>query len=110
MYKVGSEVITEKKITHFPSPVDPVCKFITKEMSNMPAYMVNEYYVFTSYEDMSSLIHDVLHYSLLPEHQKQHSFSVLMGQLDTQKLIFNSDHGHSISVRYESEEDIYYSL
>ena len=76
----------------------------------MPAYMVNEYYVFTSYEDMSSLIHDIIHYSLLPEQQEHHSFSVLTGQLDTHALKFKSDTGHSIPVRYESEDDIYYSL
>lgn len=76
----------------------------------MPAYMVNEYYVFTSYEDMSLLIHDIIHYSLLPEQQEYHSFSVLTGHLDTHGLKFKSDNGHSIPVRYESEDDIYYSL
>ncbi|PIC96921.1 hypothetical protein CSV69_05250 [Sporosarcina sp. P26b] len=76
----------------------------------MPAYMVNEYYIFTSFEDMSSLIHDIIHYSLLPEQQQHHSFSVLTGCLDKQALQFKSDQGYSIPVRYESEDDIYYSL
>lgn len=75
----------------------------------MPAYMVNEYYVFTSFEDMSSLIHDIIHYSLLPTQHEQHSFSILTGKLDTAALQFQSDTGHSIAVRYESEDDIYYS-
>ena len=76
----------------------------------MPAYMVNDYYVFTSYEDLSSLIHDILHYSLLPSRQDRHSFSILVGQLDTQNLQFESENGNSISLRYESEDDIYYSV
>lgn len=76
----------------------------------MPAYMVNEYYVFTSYEEMSSLIHDIIHYSLLPEQQEHHSFSVQIGHLDKNSLHFKSHHGHAIPVRYEQEEDIYYSV
>ncbi|ARF14266.1 hypothetical protein [Sporosarcina ureae] len=76
----------------------------------MPAYMVNEYYIFTSYEEMSSLIHDIIHYSLLPSQQDRHSFSILTGDLDTTALKFQSDNGHSIAVRYESEDDIYYSV
>ncbi|ARK22288.1 hypothetical protein CSV69_14590 [Sporosarcina sp. P26b] len=76
----------------------------------MPAYMVNEYYVFTSYEDLSSLIHDIIHYSLLPSRQDRHSFSILVGQLDTQSLQFEVDDGKSVPVRYEREEDLYYSV
>ncbi|WP_303968671.1 hypothetical protein [Sporosarcina ureae] len=76
----------------------------------MPAYMVNEYYIFTSFEEMSTLIHDIIHYSLLPIQDVQHSFSILTGQLDTVALQFQSDKGHSIAVRYESEDDIYYSV
>lgn len=79
-------------------------------MSNMPAYMVNEYYIFTSFEDMSSLIHDIIHYSLLPTQHDHHSFSILTGQLDIAALQFQSDNGQSIAVRYESEDDIYYSV
>lgn len=75
----------------------------------MPAYMVNEYYVFTSYEEMSSLIHDIIHHSLLPTRQDQHSFSILTGYLDTIALKFQSDNGLSIALRYEIEDDIYYS-
>ncbi|ARF17537.1 hypothetical protein SporoP17a_09780 [Sporosarcina ureae] len=76
----------------------------------MPAYMVNEYYIFTSYEEMSSLIHDIIHYSLLPTQQDRHSFSILTGNLDTTALKFQSNNGLSIAVRYESDEDIYYSV
>ncbi|PID20370.1 hypothetical protein CSV61_14695 [Sporosarcina sp. P3] len=76
----------------------------------MPAYMVNEYYIFTSYEEMSSLIHDIIHYSLLPTQQDRHSFSILTGNLDTTTLKFQSDNGLSIAVRYESDDDIYYSV
>ncbi|PID01132.1 hypothetical protein CSV67_15450 [Sporosarcina sp. P2] len=76
----------------------------------MPAYMVNEYYVFTSYEEMSSLIHDIIHYSLLPPQQDRHLFSILTGYLDTTTLKFKSDNGLSIALRYESEDDIYYPV
>ncbi|ARF18042.1 hypothetical protein SporoP17a_12605 [Sporosarcina ureae] len=76
----------------------------------MPAYLVNEYYVFTSYEDLSSLIHDIIHYSLLPPRQDRHSFSILVGQLDTQTLQFEGDNGNSVPVRYEREEGVYYSV
>lgn len=76
----------------------------------MPAYMVNEYYVFTSYEDLSSLMHDIIHYSLLPSPQDRHSFSILVGRLDTQNLQFEAVNGDSVSVRYESDEDLYYSV
>ena len=76
----------------------------------MPAYMVNEYYVFTSYEEMSSLIHDIIHYSILPAHHDPHSFSILTGSLDAATLKFRTDSGHSIDLHYESEDDIYYSL
>ncbi|ARK24924.1 hypothetical protein SporoP37_09785 [Sporosarcina sp. P37] len=76
----------------------------------MPAYMVNEYYVFTSYEDMSSLIHDIIHYSLLPSQQDQYSFSILIGNLDINTLQFQSSTGQTIAVRYEQDNDIYYSV
>lgn len=76
----------------------------------MPAYLVNEYYVFTSYEDLSSLIHDIIHYSLLTPQQDRHSFSILVGQLDTQRLQFEVADGKSVPVRYEREEDLYYSV
>ncbi|ARJ39086.1 hypothetical protein CSV71_13630 [Sporosarcina sp. P21c] len=76
----------------------------------MPAYIVNEYYVFTSYEDLSSLIFDIIHYSLLPVQQDRHSFSILTGHLDIIRLKFQCDNGLCINVRYESEDDIYYSV
>lgn len=76
----------------------------------MPAYMVNEYYVFTSCEDMSSLIHDIIHFSLLPTQHDRHSFFILIGHLDTTALKFQANNRHSITVRYESDDDIYYSI
>lgn len=76
----------------------------------MIAYMVNEYYVFTSYEDMSSLIDDVIHHAQLPSQQDEHSFSILIGHLDKTTLQFHSTNGPQFPLRYESEENIYYSL
>lgn len=76
----------------------------------MQAYMINKYYVFTSYEDMSSLIHDIVHHAQLPTSQDQHSFSILTGRLDKDTLQFYSTNGPQFPVRYESEENIYYSL
>ena len=79
-------------------------------MNSMPAYMVNDYYVFTSYEDMSSLIHDIIHHAQLPSQQDEHSFSILIGRLDKNTLQFHSTDGPQFPVRYEHEEDTYYSL
>ncbi|WP_301109211.1 hypothetical protein [Sporosarcina sp.] len=76
----------------------------------MPAYMVNEYYIFTSYDELSSLIHDIVHYSILPTQRDSHQFSIQTGELDTHNLQFKADGGHSITVRYESEEDLYYCV
>ena len=76
----------------------------------MPAYLVNDYYVFTSYEEMTSLIYDIIHYSLLPKQQDCHSFSILKGDIDKRELTFQTENGLSIALRYESENNIYYSV
>ncbi len=85
-----------------------VVKQIIREISIMHAYMVNDYYVLTSYEDLASLIHDIIHYSLLPTDQDHHSFSIRTGHVDTRSLRFHSDNEDSIPLRYENEDDVYY--
>lgn len=74
----------------------------------MQAYMVNDYYVFTSYEDMTSLIRDIIHHSHMPPDQESHIFSIRTGYLDADRLIFQSDTEDPLPLRYESEQDMYY--
>lgn len=72
------------------------------------AYLVNNYYIFTNYNDLSSHIHDVVHFtnSVLPT--RSNSFSIIKGEFYLDRKIFVSDHGVETPVICEQEEDLYY--
>lgn len=69
------------------------------------AYMLNNYYIFTNYNELSSHIYDILHHSL-----NNFSFSVERGQVNWDKMIFVNEDGKSIPLMYESEDDFYFSM
>lgn len=79
-----------------------------KEVMKIIAYLVNDYYVFTSYKELSSHIHDVVHYTM-SELEENHLFTIIKGEVYWDQLIFVSECGEEIPIKYESEEDIYYS-
>ncbi|REB08737.1 hypothetical protein DVB69_06315 [Sporosarcina sp. BI001-red] len=73
------------------------------------AYLVNDYYVFTSYNELSTHIYDVVHYTTL-EQKGSHLFSVIKGEVFWDQSIFVSDHGKEFPIKYEREYDLYYSV
>ena len=80
-----------------------------KEVRDMKAYMVNEHYIFTDYEDLSSLIYDVIHHSRLSDQHTCHSFSIITGSVQWEKMTFIEDNGEKVPLRYEPDHNLYYS-
>ncbi|MCZ2257320.1 hypothetical protein [Sporosarcina sp. G11-34] len=76
----------------------------------MKAYLLNDYYIFTDYSDLSFHMHDVVHFSKPKLQNSSHSFSVVTGKFDRDNMVFLKDQGESISIGYEQEYDLYYSL
>ena len=73
------------------------------------AYMVNNYYIFTNYHDLSSHIHDVIHFARPTSDSDGHNFSIITGQINQDKMVFVNDNGEMIPLKYEQEEDFYYT-
>ncbi|PIC66449.1 hypothetical protein CSV78_12330 [Sporosarcina sp. P16a] len=76
----------------------------------MIAYMINDYYICTSYEEVSSLLHDILHHSRLPNTMEIYIFHICKGNLNIEKQEFISDNGLVINLSYKKCEDIYYNI
>ncbi|MCZ2257311.1 hypothetical protein [Sporosarcina sp. G11-34] len=72
------------------------------------AYMMNNYYIFTNYNDLSSYIHDVVHFAKPMLQDNNHSFSIISGKLHRDKMVFVNDNGEIIPLTYEQEDDLYY--
>lgn len=73
------------------------------------AYMMDNYYTFTNYNDLSSHIHDVVHFSRPMVPDNSHSFSIITGKIHRDKMVFENDNGEIIPLVYEEEDDLYYS-
>ena len=83
-------------------------RLIYKGMTAMIAYMINNYYICTSYKEVSSFMHDILHYSVLPSDKSGHVFHIRKGVVDLNAQEFTSDCGQVIALYYETSDDIYY--
>ena len=73
------------------------------------AYMLNNYYIFTNYNDLSSHIHDVIHFARPKFENNSHTFSIITGKIHRDKMVFVNDNGEIIPLEYEQEDDFYYS-
>lgn len=73
------------------------------------AYMLNNHYVFTDFNDLSSLIYDVLHHSIPVSQNVDHNFSIITGHVYWESMVFVNSGGKRIPLEYESEYDLYYS-
>ena len=76
----------------------------------MIAYMINDYYICTSYEEVSSLVHDIVNYSVLPINTDNHLYQICKGKLNIEKQEFTLDSGLVIKLSYEVLNDIYYKV
>ncbi len=77
----------------------------------MRAYLLNNYYLFTDYNDLSSHIYDVVHFAKPrpPNATCGHAFSVMMGEVRWDQMVFINDEGERIPIKYEKEYDFYFS-
>ncbi|KMY54094.1 hypothetical protein AC623_09105 [Bacillus sp. FJAT-27231] len=75
----------------------------------MKAYMVNDYHLFTNYKEVSTLIHDVVHYTELDSRETVYSFSIKTGTVNWEKNLFITDSGDEVPLKYEEDYDMYYS-
>ncbi|MFJ5768890.1 hypothetical protein [Psychrobacillus sp. NPDC093180] len=73
------------------------------------AYMVNNYYIFTNFNDLSSHIHDVVHFARPMFQNNSHPFSIITGKIHRDQMMFVNDNGETIPLVYEQEDDFYYS-
>ena len=73
------------------------------------AYMMNNYYIFTNYNDLSSHIHDVIHFASPVIENNSHSFSIITGKIHQDEMVFVNDNGEIIPLEYEDEDELYYS-
>ncbi|WP_186673036.1 hypothetical protein [Sporosarcina sp. BP05] len=73
------------------------------------AYMVNNYYIFTNYNDLVSHIHDVVHFTTSDFQDNSRSFSIITGKIHRDKMMFVNDNGEIIPLAYEQEDDFHYS-
>lgn len=85
-------------------------RLIYKGLIDMIAYMINDYYICMSYEEVSSLIHDILHYSILSSEKNDYTFYIRKGILNLNTKEFISDCGQVIALYYESLDDLYYKV
>jgi len=72
------------------------------------AYMVDNYFVFTNYNDLSSHIHDVIHFARPTSENNSHTLSIITGRINLNKMMFVNDNGESIPLNHEPEDDYYY--
>lgn len=79
-------------------------------MLKINAYLLDNYYVFTNYDDLASHIHDVVHFSKSKFQNSSHVFSVITGKVQWSMMVFINDQGESIPIKYEQEYDFYYSV
>ncbi|MBO0602531.1 hypothetical protein I2483_12765 [Sporosarcina sp. E16_3] len=73
------------------------------------AYMVNDYYIFTDYNELSSHIHDVIHFTRPTFQDNRRSFSIITGKIHQDEMVFVNDNGDIIPLAFEQEDDLYYS-
>ncbi|MFD1927810.1 hypothetical protein ACFSFY_07010 [Sporosarcina siberiensis] len=76
----------------------------------MKAYLVNKHYIFTEYNDLSDLIHDIIHYTDLKMQQESHSFTICTGKIQLNRMVFIADNGQCTRLLHDSEDNLYYSL
>ena len=76
----------------------------------MIAYMINDYYICVSYEEVTSLMYDIVHHSLLTSHMDSYDFRISKGILDIEKKEFTSEKGKVVMLQCEPFEDIYYKV
>ncbi|MDW0116271.1 hypothetical protein QTL97_04950 [Sporosarcina thermotolerans] len=69
---------------------------------------MNDYYVFTNYHDLSTHIHDIIHFTMPMSQDRTHFLSIITGRIDHDKMVFVNDNGEIIPLTYE-HEDLYYS-
>lgn len=75
----------------------------------MNAYLVNDYYIFTDYQDLASLLHDIMHYTDHVSHNAVYTFSIMKGSLHTEQMVFINELGQTIPLSYEQEDDLYFA-
>ena len=72
------------------------------------AYMVDNYFIFTNYNDLSSHIHDVIHFARPMSDNNSHTISIITGRIHRNQMMFVNDNGEMIPLKYEKEDDYYY--
>lgn len=75
----------------------------------MKAYMLNDHYIFLKYEDLSSLIFDVVHFSHPASPGNSHTFSIHTGEMHVNQKVFINDNGERTPVFFDKEYALYYS-
>ena len=69
---------------------------------------MDNYYIFTNYKDLSSHIHDVVHFARPKLGDNSHSFSVMTGEVYWDKMVFVNDNGDNMPLKHEQEYNLYY--
>ena len=71
--------------------------------------MVDNYFIFTNYNDLSSHIHDVIHFARSTSDNNSHNFSIITGRIHRNQMMFVNDNGEMTPLTYVQEDDFYYS-
>ncbi|MEK5067044.1 hypothetical protein [Sporosarcina sp. FSL K6-1508] len=78
-------------------------------MTEIKAYMLNKHHIFLDYKELSSIIYDILHFSHVHVQNDCHTFSINIGHIHYEKMMFIDDNGEKIPLRYEPDYDLYFS-
>lgn len=78
-------------------------------LSDMKAYILDNYYIFTNYVDLLSHIHDVLHSTCTKSSRGNYTFTISVGEVFWDQMLFVNEEGVCIPITYEQEDELYYS-
>lgn len=76
----------------------------------MKAYLLNNYYIFTNYDELSAHMYDVIHFAKPQLQNSSHPFTVVTGKINWSTMIFVNNEGESIAIHHEEEYDLYFSV
>ncbi|PIC86978.1 hypothetical protein CSV72_06270 [Sporosarcina sp. P20a] len=66
--------------------------------------------IYKSFEEVSSLVHDIVYHSRLPNNTDRYTFQICKGKLHVEEQQFILDSGLVIRVRYEETDELYYKV
>lgn len=74
----------------------------------MKAYMVNQFYIFTDYNELTTLLYDVLHHTNPESGKDGHIFSISTGRLLWDEMLFIDTRGESVELYFDPIDQIFY--